>query len=339
MLLLLFVAVLIVDPFFHYHKPIVRYKLTDDLRYLNDGISRHFDFDGVIVGTSMAQNFKCSQFDELFGTKSVKLPYTGAGYEELGESMDRTLNRNPEVRAVLWAVDYNGLLRREDWTQYSDLPTYLYDENPLNDTPYVLNKDMFYHAFLPDIVKTIKKSDNTTMDEYAEKESEYGASMVYQGRHILPEIDNPEFTPEDEKQVTESFENNIISVINAHPNTTFYLFFTPYSIYNWEGMNAENSINKYISAQRTATKLLLECPNVRLYSFFEHTEIICDLDNYRDEAHYSDEINAQLLEWMAEGEGLLTVDNYEDRIAWQREFYTGFDYDNYFDIIEQDLNY
>lgn len=336
-LLLLFVAVLVVDPFFHYHKPIVKYRLTDDLRYQNDGISRNFDFDGVIIGTSMVQNFKCSRFDELFGVKSVKMPYTGAGYEELGESLGRTLKRNPDVKAVLWAVDYNGLLRRDDWTQYSDFPTYLYDENPLNDAPYVFNKDMLYHAFLSDIVMTLKNEDSTSMDDYAWKEGECGAAVVYQGRHDLPEIDNPEFTAEDEKQVRDSINNNLISVIQAHPNTTFYLFFTPYSICNWEGMNAENSINKYISAQESATKLLLECPNVRLYTFFEHTEIICDLNNYRDEGHYSDAINAQLLEWMAEGEGLVTEDNYKERIEWEREFYTGFDYDNYFAIIEQDL--
>ncbi len=44
----------IFDPYFHYHKPFpfVSYRLYDE-RYINDGISRHFDYDAIITGTSM----------------------------------------------------------------------------------------------------------------------------------------------------------------------------------------------------------------------------------------------------------------------------------------------
>ena len=58
LLILTGLVVVVVDPYFHYHKPFsfLSYRLYEE-RYINDGISRHFDFDAMITGTSMAQNF------------------------------------------------------------------------------------------------------------------------------------------------------------------------------------------------------------------------------------------------------------------------------------------
>lgn len=61
-------ATVVLDPFFHYHKALegVQYPLNDGMeRYLNDGIIKTYDYDAAIVGTSMMQNFKTSQFDSL----------------------------------------------------------------------------------------------------------------------------------------------------------------------------------------------------------------------------------------------------------------------------------
>ena len=52
-----------VDPFFHYHKPDTsRYYYTlDNQRSQNDGIIRHFDYDAMIIGSSMTENFRDCQ--------------------------------------------------------------------------------------------------------------------------------------------------------------------------------------------------------------------------------------------------------------------------------------
>ena len=139
-IVLFFVLCFVFDPYFHFHKPFsfVRYRLYDE-RYTNDGISRHFDYNAMITGTSMAQNFKPSEMDQLFGTQSVKETFSGAGYQELSQNLERALKRNSNLKTVIWTIDYNGLIREKDWTQYEGYPTYLYDDNPWNDTQYVFN--------------------------------------------------------------------------------------------------------------------------------------------------------------------------------------------------------
>ena len=77
-------VIAIIDPFFHYHAPlaIMEYPLRNE-RYQNDGIVKHFQYDAIITGSSMTQNFKTSEFDELFGVTSIKVPFSGGSYKEL----------------------------------------------------------------------------------------------------------------------------------------------------------------------------------------------------------------------------------------------------------------
>ena len=70
-LLLLGSITAVLDPYFHYHAPLegLSYELFYQ-RYQNDGIVKHFDYDALITGNSMTENFKTSLCDELFGTKA-----------------------------------------------------------------------------------------------------------------------------------------------------------------------------------------------------------------------------------------------------------------------------
>jgi Fe-S-cluster formation regulator IscX/YfhJ len=99
-------------------------------------------------------------------------------------------------------------------------------------------------------------------------------------------------------------------------------------------MNQEGMMMWQFDAELIATELLLECPNVKLYNFNDKYDIIVNLDNYRDKEHYSSEINSLILEWIAEGDGLVTKDNYLDRLEIEKEYYLNYDYDS---IFVQDL--
>ena len=63
-----------IDPLFQYHKPWFGLEpvITNE-RYQNAGVIKHFDFDNVIMGTSMCENFKVSEVNDLFGGQTVKV--------------------------------------------------------------------------------------------------------------------------------------------------------------------------------------------------------------------------------------------------------------------------
>ncbi|MDE7478933.1 MAG: hypothetical protein K2M91_13490 [Lachnospiraceae bacterium] len=318
------------DPYFHFHKPFdfVSYRLYDE-RYTNDGISRHFDFDAMITGTSMAQNFKPGELDNLFGTQSVKETFSGAGYKELSQNLERALGRNRNLRTVIWALDYNGLIREKDWTQYEGYPEYLYDNNPWNDVQYVFNKSVFYHGVMANVVKTVTRQPRTTMDEYSSWDRELGLNHIlqsYDRNHV--EEDMPAVLGSEEQVIVrENITENIVSLVNKYPDTIFYVFYTPYSICYWDSLLQEGSMIRQFEAEQLATELLLECPNVKLYNFYDQYDIITDLDNYTDKEHYAAYVNSMILEWIVEDEGLVTKDNYLDMLERERQYYINYDYE------------
>lgn len=324
-------VMIVVDPYFHYHAPLpfLQYRLYEE-RYTNDGISRHFDYDAMITGTSMAQNFKPSEMDALFGTHAVKETFSGAGYQELSQNLERALSRNENLRTIIWTLDYNGLLRDYDWAQYEEYPTYLYDKNPLNDVSYLFNKSIFYHGVLPNVTMTLTGKDSTTMDEYSSWERNTGLSEIlasYDRKHVNVDVPK-DFGEEERMAVTRTITTNIVDVVNRYPDTVFYIFYTPYSICYWDSLNIKGTIERQIAAEQTATELLLACPNVKLYNFFDRYEVICNPDYYCDDGHYSAEVNSRILSWIAEDTGLITEENYKERLALQQTFYLTYDYNS-----------
>lgn len=333
LILIVFATVWIVDPYFHFHKPFsfISYRLYDE-RYTNDGISRHFDYDTILTGTSMAQNFKPSEADRLFGVKSVKETFSGAGFRELSENLDRALKRKDGIKKVIWSVDFNSIIRDKDYDQYEGYPTYLYDDNPLNDVCYIFNKTVWYEGIVPNLVMTLKGQESTTLDEYSSWDKELGFAYVMAGYDRWEErAEMVQGLSEEERQmVEENIRQNMVELANQYPDTLFYLFYTPYSICWWDYMNQEGLMLKQFEAELITTELLLQCPNVRLYNFNDRYDIITDFDNYRDKEHYGAHINSQILEWLAEGEGLVTPDNYMELFEKEKSFYLNYDYEEIF---------
>lgn len=337
LLALILSVVVFVDPYFHYHKPIsfLSYRLSEE-RYINDGISRHFEYDAIITGTSMAQNFKPSEMDAVLGTRSVKAPFSGAGYQELSQNLDRALQRNDQLKTVLWAIDYNGLLREYDWKKYEDYPDYLYDNNPLNDTAYVFNKSIFYHGVLSAVTMSLTGEQGTTMDDYSSWRNETGLMHIMQSydRASVGPVKDQDFGEKERQMVEETIQKNIVDLTNKYPDTEFLLFYTPYSICYWDALCLKGTLFQQTEAEKTATQMLLECPNVKLYNFFDRYDVICNTDYYNDDGHYSSEVNSQILGWIEADTGRITRDNYLQRLEAERDFYGNYDYENIYRELE-----
>ena len=136
----------VIDPFFHYHKPLkqLEYPLERGKeRYLNNGIIQNFDYDAAITGTSMMQNFKTSQFDDLFGTHSVKVTLTGDTYWAIDEEIRTIFDNKSDIKYIFRCLDYNKIFDDKSDYNYDNVPTYLYDNNIWNDVQYLFNKDIF----------------------------------------------------------------------------------------------------------------------------------------------------------------------------------------------------
>lgn len=323
----------LVDPFFHYHKPLkcLSYPLNNE-RYQNDGIVKHFDYDAVITGTSMTLNFKASELDELFGVHSVKVSFPGAMYKEINDNLEKAVEANPDIRLVVRGLDKLWLLEDADETGYDrdSYPDYLYDDVLYNDVYYVLNKDVLLHNVKEVFGFTCSGQKSTDFDAYGNwmHAFSFGKDAVDAVYHRADRTDEvQEATDADLEMLRENLTQNVTNLAEEHPEIDFYLFFTPYSIYYWDNLNQTGELKKQLAVEEEAARLLTEYDNIYLFAFSDLFDMICDLDNYKDEIHYGEEINSQILRWMKQKEHLLTKENYREYYERISEFYTAYDYE------------
>lgn len=330
-LTVILVVMVIMDPYFHYHGKIpgIKYRIYNE-RYINPGILENFEYNAIITGTSMNQNFKTSQMDELWGTNAVKVPFSGAGFKEIRENLEKAFDSGNEIKYVLWGIDYNGLLREADFVAYKEYPEYLYDNNIWNDAAYVWNKEILVSGLLTNVFMTLQGEETTSFDEYASWDVGRGWEFIKQTYHRNSEIIPMEegLTREEQDIIEKNIETNIRSLAIAHPETTFILFYTPYSALYWDEIYRDGTLVKQLYTEALASEILLECDNIELYSFFDKTDVICNLDNYRDGLHYVNDINDAILTWIRNGEGRVTMDNYQELIQKEYDYYMNYDYDS-----------
>lgn len=305
----------IIDPYFHYRKPLegLEYPIFDE-RHQSDGFLRHFDYDAVIIGSSMTSNFKTSELNALFGVNAIKASLSAASYKELNNNLQRAFSANPNIKTVFICVDGFSVMQDKDTMAFdaSYYPVYLTDDSLLNDVQYLFNKDTFVTGSLNVLLHTLQGKKTTSFDEYANfmDDHTFGKDAVL--RHVNKLPAQPELTLSDEikQQTAENVQQNIISLAQEHPDVQFYCFFPPVSMYYFYTSKQTGLLREEINAYKLASDLILQQDNMKLFAFFEELDIIANPDIYMDVRHYSEDINSQMLVWMSEGSHQLTKENH-----------------------------
>ena len=325
-----------IDPFFHYHKPDTEeyfYRLSNQ-RSMNDGISKHFDYNAMITGTSMTENFKTSEMDKIFGVKSIKVAYPGGSYKEINDNMRVALNHNPDLKMIVRSLDMSKFFSYSDSmrTDLGSYPTYLYDKNPFNDVQYLYNKSVIFSYIYPMI--QARKQEGfmpgiTSFDEYSNWQNSctFGIHTVRPNGIIVSKPEKQKhLTQKQKKRIADNIQKNVTSLAKKYPDVTFYYFFTPYSAAWWNRINGSGRIERQIEAEQFIIERILPYKNIKLFSFNNRTDLTTDLNNYKDIAHYGGWVNSAMLKWMKEEKYMLTTENYKDYLAKEKAFYTSFDY-------------
>lgn len=322
----------IVDPYFHYHAPLkgLQYPLYSQ-RYQNDGILRFFSYDAIIIGSSMTENFKASQCDALFGVRTAKTNFSGTTLKETGDHIRRGLAANPDTKLIFWGVDMWNLLSDKDEMGLGvNAPMYLYDDNLLNDIPYLLNREIFWDGTLRVFLHTMSGQKTTDFDTYSSWTKQNGAAAVLADYQRPERVEEVPLSQVHIARMEAMLEQNVLSLIDEYPDVTFYLFFTPYSILAMDAQVQEGTLEMNFQLAQLVSAKLLERENVRLFSFFDDYDTITNLENYCDRSHYTPEINALMLQRMAAGEYRLTPENNEAHWQEVTEFYKNYDFDSLF---------
>ena len=295
-------------------------------------------YDSAIVGSSMTVNFNTNDFANVMGLNTIKLSYSGAlprdDYNILSFIYDEDSysRQNGDVKAIFMVIDPNVMTADIDATKY-ELPTYLYDDNIFNDVNYIFNKDVLFQYILKPVIQ--RKGTDLSTVYYSWWTPEY-YNELWVMPNYTPAEKVSEKTPVNAyiKDTATNLEKNILPFIQEHEETTFYIFFAPYSVLYWYDVVQENHLDATLYQTEYIAGTLLSYDNVRLFDFMDNEEIITDINNYADEIHYKPEYNAWMVQCFNDGTEEIFEGDIEKDMQHLRSIIESYDYETLFEKYE-----
>ena len=309
-LLLVGGIVFVFDPFYHYHKPWLGMKaVLNDKEYQCVGTLRNFDYDTLLVGSSVMENNDNSWYNEAYGVTSIKAIRSYGATADLCYLMDIAFEDH-DISHVFYNIDPSSLYGEAVTTYESTgCPMYLYDKNPFNDVKYLFNKDVLFEKIPYEVASSFIGDYDENLSYNCAKWKSFGKEMALGLYFRSNEV--KEMLPGD--AYSKNCADNIALLtkeVEAHPETEFIFFYPPYSILWWDMSYRSGEIEAIIECEKEMTKALLQYDNVRIFCFQNEPEVTTNLELYMDTIHFSPEVNRLMLDQIIAGEYEMTEDNY-----------------------------
>jgi hypothetical protein len=239
--------------------------------------------------------------------------------------LDVLTKRENHPKNIIINFDTGFLVSSNKETNH-EMPTFLYDDNYLNDVEYLFNFTILNKY----TYGTLKANLNDRILDYDRifswaEEDIIGKDKVLKGCFEEKEQDEGDFQQELIFYTEENLEL-LKLYLEVMPNTQFVFFFSPFSILYWNNITEKGLLDEYQSEFEKAFRFMSQYDNVSMYFWTddEMLKIISDLDNYRDSTHFGAHISSEILRRIDAGIGLISKEESE----WQTEL------DRYFTYLE-----
>ncbi|MGG6314042.1 copper amine oxidase N-terminal domain-containing protein [Paenibacillus macerans] len=303
-----------VDPLQLYRKASYPPLFTKQERYQTPGLAKNYAYDTIILGSSMTENFVPSEVGNLLGGKVMKLSMEGSTAKEQRMIADVAIGTG-QVQKVLWGIDYFSF-RDNAVRDEAAFPFYLYDNSVWNDYKYLFNVSDVKHALGAMFLPKDRMSQLRNLDLL----NNWDASAVYGPDQVLAKWHEAriaeQLTADSEPAldiVKQNFETNTMSLIEAHPEIEFIIYYPPYSILRqqmWYSVNPERFANQ-LAMKTYMYERFSAYDNVRVYDFQSDSSITYNLDEFKDLSHHSAAVNLRIIEEIAAGTHQVTAANVE----------------------------
>lgn len=377
LLIFIFLAVIpalfvwVVDPYQYFHRsylaPMKFIKGAERMQMsgiINNYIARDTEFDTIIMGGSLAQNFEPKEIVKVLGgkRKALTFSFSGAKASEQQFVSAKALDTG-KVNHILWSLGVtwnNGLDIKNDNHHF---PYYLYNSNPFDDFNYlfsfnVINQSVSYylkHTSLRKYAKTyrefgVKRTRLRRWDQYGawaplnEKNMQRVNSRMFSSRVLKQEtkrlaaserhVKNGKrfISPyEDLPKKAFSAEKEVLrEFLEKYPDVEFTFVIPPVSAFYYHSAR-QLDMEKTIYRAKAVVEITKNYPNARVFGFAQ-SAIINDLRNYKDTAHFGRNIYRFMTKKMDANEGLLTAQNVDQYTKILKDNIHSFDRKNPFAI-------
>ena len=287
--------VFMVDPFLQYRSRDKGYILNP--RYVTPGLIKNFDYDTIIIGSSMTQNFNMQVFREYFNDKPLHVNCGGMTTRDIVSSIKlaNKINKAKKYYICIDLANFNSNTQRR-------IPEHLFRDDFFSKIRYSFSHEVWFEFIPVDMfLLGIQKIGKQLPEDYKYRiDVDYLGYWAHQHKFSRAIVMNKyqsnidKVSEVDNKGLNERMKKNIDKFFEDLKDCKdkYNFFFPPYSVLFWHNADKKGYIKQYLDAKRYfVTKAIQQNHNV--YDF-QAEEFICDLDNYKDTTHYKPEIN----DWM-----------------------------------------
>ncbi len=324
------------DPLKIFHKP-YKYKnyLQYNMRQQAAGIINNWDFDSIVIGSSMLENTSSKEANNFLGGKFVNISMSGSDFWERAIVTKYALNRKI-ISKIIYSLDYHALIdsRKSSKSYNMSQFNYLYDDNSINDFNAYLNdkylkcifsfknkKHCMGHKVTSDRPNAWYGS-NAHAKRFGGLDNWFKAKNNGQIKGAFSAIVNSTKKIEKGEVVTDKNKNKkiatskkylnetIIDYAKKYPNTEFILIIPPYSRMH-NAIDAQYNKPKFERVKQSIRYLVdasSRIKNIKVYGWGD-TNYPDDIAHYKDLTHYHYSFNSQMLKYIKEKKGLLTNQN------------------------------
>lgn len=348
----------IYDPLQIFHKSFFHNGeyLNKNMRIQAAGIIKWYDFDSLILGTSIFENTSAGEAEKLIGGKFFNISAYGSSYFERDFILSSALYK--KLKTVIYSLDdfyldcmiENVIFPSKNWS-------YLYDKNRLNDFRIYFQKKYILNIFDPytGLTKVNLDSPNAWSNKTVLK-SEFGGPENWfkadanKDFQIFLSKDLPRELKKANTKTIELSKNRLLKTITylnsylvyhikQYPKTTFHLVFPPYSRLRyayWLLSKPEDFLLHQAIIHHFAV-LSKSIPNMHVYGF-EDMDFLDDFENYKDTVHYHAQYNSYILESIGMGKHELTAENVDAYLSKCLDKAENFDMDSFNEQIQNFIN-
>lgn len=301
-----------VDPLQFYRKAEYPAYLIKEKRFQYPSLARNYEYDSVVIGTSVSENFVPSLLQERLKWKTLNLSMPGASAREQYLMLQVAL-RTGRVKNVLWDLNLEYLGGSGDWVSDYDgaFPDYLYDENPWNDiNNYLLNLDtakgslkvLLKRAGLP------AYRERTVEELFSTVEGKHGREMVWAAWERRPGGRGTQQFEErvrglTKENVVRNFDRYFVASAVQNPKTHFSIYLPPITPAYFSKIKSVSTeaFEALIALRERALEADRENKNISVYDFQTGNNVLISVDNYRDLVHFDRVVNEYIVAAVGNG--------------------------------------
>ena len=310
-----------VDPFFQFRFNSA-YLMDSDIAC---GLVKHYDYDTLIVGSSITQNFRMNTFREELHDKPLHIGLGGMSLRLMEDCM-KTAYRAQHAETYYIAMDpylfYDG-------NSHHPMEFYFRD-GPLPKLRYLLSHKVWFH-FLPmdlalGILDRLGKESPSFVDacsgENIDRFGDWSEKFEFGEEITLENYRNQRYSIK--KIETDDLYSSMVESIDQFLDTLDFeqgkhvFFFPPYSSLYWADMQLDGHYEDLIRAKRYFIENVQGQDRVEVFDF-QPAELTGDLNNYKDTTHYTPEINDWMVRCFASGEYRVSGENMEGYLEQLKE--------------------